>query len=175
MNKVLLIGRITKDPEIRYTQSGMSNLRFTVAVDRIGSRDVNGNKQTDFIGCVAFGQQADFISRFIKKGYLLSVEGRIQTGSYQGQDNQMRYTTDVIVERVENLQPRDPNAPQYQPNQGYGQQVPSYQQPSNTYQGYNNPSYGGGYQTPTPQPSPQPEPEAPQGFNMDVADDDLPF
>ena len=54
MNKVLLIGRITKDPEIRYTQSGMSNLRFTVAVDRIGSRDVNGNKQTDFIGCVAF-------------------------------------------------------------------------------------------------------------------------
>lgn len=158
MNKVLLIGRITKDPEIRYTQSGMSNLRFTVAVDRIGSRDVNGNKQTDFIGCVAFGQQAYFISRFIKKGYLLSVEGRIQTGSYQGQDNQMRYTTDVIVERVENLQPRDPNAPQYQPNQGY-----------------NNPSYGGGYQAPTPQPSPQPEPEAPQGFNMDVADDDLPF
>lgn len=174
MNKVILTGRITKDPEIRFTQSGMSNLRFTVAVDRIGSRDANGNKQADFISCVAFGQQADFISRFIKKGYMLSVEGRIQTGSYQGQDNQIRYTTDVIVERVENLQPRDPNA-QYQPNQGYAQQPqnPGYQQPNNMYQGYNNPSYGGGYQAPQ-QPS-QPETEAPQSFDIDVADDDLPF
>ncbi|MDE6047104.1 MAG: single-stranded DNA-binding protein [Anaeroplasmataceae bacterium] len=168
MNKVMLIGRITKDPEIRYTQSGMSNLRFTVAIDRVGSRDANGNRQADFINCVAFGQQADFISRFIRKGYLLSVEGRIQTGSYQGQDNQTRYTTDVIVERVENLTPRDPNAQptSYQPNQGY-------QQPNNNYQGYNTPNYGGTYNAGTP--TSQPEPEAPQSFNMDVADDDLPF
>lgn len=175
MNKVLLIGRITKDPEIRYTQSGMSNLRFTVAVDRVGSRDANGNRQTDFIGCVAFGQQADFISRFIRKGYLLSVEGRIQTGSYQGQDNQVRYTTDVIVERVENLQPRDPNAQpaSYQPNQGYQQPAQNYQQPNNNYQGYNNPSYGSAYNAGTP--ASQPEPGAPQSFNVDVADDDLPF
>ncbi len=174
MNKVLLIGRITKDPEIRYTQSGMSNLRFTLAVNRVGARDVNGNSQADFISCVAFGQQADFMSRFIKKGYQLSIEGRIQTGSYQGQDNQMRYTTDVIVERVENLQPRDPNAQgtAYQPNQNYQQPAQNYQQQNNSYPGYNNPSYGGSYQA--PQPS-QPEPEAPQSFNVDVADDDLPF
>lgn len=173
MNKVLLTGRITKDPEIRYTQSGMSNLRFTVAVDRIGGRDANGNRQTDFIGCVAFGQQADFISRYIHKGYMLAVEGRIQTGSYQGQDNQMHYTTDVVVERIENLQPRDPNAqPTYPANQGYQQPAQNYQQ-QNNYQGYNNPSYGGGYNAGTP--TSQPETEAPQSFNVDVADDDLPF
>ncbi|MDE7095120.1 MAG: single-stranded DNA-binding protein [Anaeroplasmataceae bacterium] len=175
MNKVMLIGRITKDPEIRYTASGMPNLSFQVAVNRIGTRDANGNRQSqaDFISCVAFGQQADFMSRYIRKGYLLSIEGRIQTGSYQGQDNQMRYTTDVIVERVENLQPRDPNAPAYQPNQGYQQPVQNYQQNNNNYQGYNNPSYGSAYNAGTP--ASQPEPEAPQSFNMDVADDDLPF
>lgn len=165
MNKVMLIGRITRDPEIRYTQSGMSNLRFSIAIDRIGTRDANGNKQTDFINCVAFGQQADFISRFVRKGYLLSVEGRIQTGSYQGQDNQTRYTTDVIVERVENLTPRDSNQSNQQPTQ-------NYQQPTNNYQGYNNPNYGGGFNQPAPQAT---APEAPQSFDMNVADDDLPF
>ncbi len=171
MNKVMLIGRITRDPEIRYTQSGMSNLRFSIAIDRIGSRDANGNKQTDFINCVAFGQQADFISRFVRKGYLLSVEGRIQTGSYQGQDNQTRYTTDVIVERVENLTPRD-SSQSSQTNQNYQQPANNYQQPNNNYQGYNNPNYGGGFTQPAPQAT---EPEAPLSFDMNVADDDLPF
>lgn len=170
MNKVVLTGRITKDPEVRYTQTGMSNLRFTVAVDRPMSRDVNGNRQADFISCVAFGQQADFMSRYIKKGYMIALEGRIQTGSYQGQDNQIHYTTDVVVERVENMQPRDPNAPA----QGY--QQPMAQQPyqQNPYQGYNNPTYGA-----QPQPSYQQQPaapqQAPQTYNVDVADDDLPF
>ncbi len=169
MNKVFLTGRITRDPEVRYTQNGMSNLRFSIAVDRAVARDASGNRQADFITCVAFGQQADFISRFIKKGFMLAIEGRIQTGSYQGQDNQMRYTTDVVVERVENLQPRDPNAqPQnfQQPNM-----QPQYQQ--NTYQGYNNPTYGNAPQQ--PQYQQQVQSETPQAFNVDVADDDLPF
>lgn len=170
MNKVLLTGRITKDPEIRYTQSGMSNLRFSLAVDRT-TKDANGNRQADFINCVAFGQQADFISRYIKKGYMLAVEGRIQTGSYQGQDNQVRYTTDVIVDRVENMQPRDPNAT---PATGYQAPQPQTQpQYQNPYQGYNNPSYGSApaqnYQKPATKV------EAPQTFNVDIADDDLPF
>ena len=175
MNKVLLIGRITKDPEIRYTQSGIPSVNFTIAVDR-GMRDANGNRQADFINCVAWRGQADFISRFIKKGYLMSVEGRIQTRNYQGQDGQMRYVTEVVLDTVENLQPRDPNAQNtsYQPNQNYQQPAQNYQQNNNSYQGYNNPSYGGGYQAPSQQPS-QPEPEAPQSFNVDVADDDLPF
>ena len=174
MNKVLLIGRITKDPEIRYTQNGIPSVSFTIAVDR-GMRDANGNRQADFINCVAWRGQADFISRFIKKGFLMSVEGRIQTRNYQGQDGQMRYVTEVVLDTVENLQPRDPNAQNtsYQPNQAYQQPTQNYQS-NNSFQGYNNPSYGGGYQAPAPQPS-QPEPEAPHRFNVDIADDDLPF
>lgn len=165
MNKVILIGRITKDPEIRYTQTGIPNVNFTLAVDR-GMRDANGNRQADFISCVAWRGQADFIARFIKKGFLMCVEGKIQTRNYQGQDGQTRYVTEVVLDQVENLQPRDPNAApnnyQPQPNPGYPQQ--------NNYQGYNNPSYG------APQNiAPQSEPEAPQSFNVDVADDDLPF
>lgn len=173
MNKVLLVGRITKDPEIRYTQSGIPSVSFTLAVDR-GMRDANGNRQADFISCVAWRGQADFISRFVKKGFLLSVEGRIQTRNYQAQDGQTRYVTEVVLDSVENLQPRDPNAQQgaYQQN-GYQQPAQNYQQ--NNYQGYNNPSYGGNSYSQGSAPTSQPEPEAPESFNLDVADDDLPF
>lgn len=165
MNKVLLIGRITKDPEVRYTQTGVPTVSFSLAVDR-GIRDANGNRQADFINCVAWRGQADFIARFIKKGYLMSIEGRLQSRNYQGQDGQTRYVTEVILDAVENLQPRDPNqAPSnYQPNAGY--QQPQYQQ--NNYQGYNNPTYGAPNQAPVQE-------EAPESFNVDVADDDLPF
>ena len=161
MNKVLLVGRITKDPEIRYLQNGTPQVLFTLAVDR-GVRDVNGNRQADFISCVAWRGQADFISRYIRKGYLMSVEGRIQTRNYQGQDGQMRYVTEVVLDSVENLQPRQDDV------QG-GYQQPVQPQPQQTYQGYNNPSYGTPYQQSAPQQS------APQSFNVDVADDDLPF
>lgn len=170
MNKVLLIGRITKDPEIRYTQSGIPTVLFTLAVDR-GMRDANGNRQADFISCVAWRGQADFISRFIKKGYLMSVEGRIQTRNYQGNDGQTRYVTEVVLDSVENLQPRDNNqaAGAYSSNQvnHQPQYQQSYQQPQqNNYQGYNNPSYGQSYQQSNVE-------DVPQSF--DVADDDLPF
>ena len=112
MNKVILTGRITKDPELRYTQSGMATLAFTVAVDR-QVRATDGTRQADFINCVAWGQQADFMSRYVHKGNMLAVAGRIQTRNYQGQDGQTRYVTEVVVESVENMTPRDPNmAPQ---------------------------------------------------------------
>ena len=157
MNKVIITGRITKDPELKYTQNGLPNLRFTIACDRV-QRDASGNRQADFINCVAFSQQADFISRFIKKGYMMLVEGRIQTGQFQGQDGQVRYTTDIIVERVENLQPRDNNQTQ-----------PSQQPQQNPYQGYNNPSYG------APQQNNYASNDAPQSFDVNVDDNDLPF
>ena len=161
MNKVLLVGRITKDPEIRYSQNGsIPQVQFTLAVDR-GTRDVNGNRQADFISCVAWRGQADFISRYIRKGYLMSVEGRIQTRNYQGQDGQMRYVTEVVLDAVENLQPRQDDV------QGSYQQ-PVQPQSQQTYQGYNNPTYGAPYQS-------APQQSAPQSFNVDVADDDLPF
>lgn len=165
MNKVLLTGRITKDPELRYTSTGIASVSFTLAVDRAGQRDANGNRQADFINCVAWRGQADFLGRFIKKGYMLAIEGRVQTRNYQGQDGQMRYVTEILVDSLENLQPRDPNA---QPTQSY-QQQPAYQ-PNNGYQGYNNPSYGAPQQAPYQQPV-----EAQSSYNVEVADDDLPF
>ena len=169
MNKVILTGRITKDPEVRYTQQGVSVVSFTIAVNR-QYRDANGNNQADFINCTAWRSTADFITRYIKKGYMLLVEGSIQTRSYQGQDGQTRYVTEVVCESVENLQPRDSQSVGYQGGYQAPQQQPQYQQPS--YQSFNNPSYGAAKQQSYQQPSYQ----APTGFNVDVAnDDDLPF
>ncbi len=104
MNKVILIGRLTRDPEVRYSQgeSALAIARFTLAVDRRGRRDANGGDQTaDFISCVAFGRQAEFIERYVQKGTKLVAEGRIQTGSYTNKDGQKVYTTDVVVENCE--------------------------------------------------------------------------
>ena len=166
MNKVFLIGRITKDPEARFSQNGTNSyVMFTVAVDR-GTKDANGTRQADFINCVAWNQPADFISRFVRKGYLLSVVGRIQNRSYQGQDGQMRYVTEVIVESVENLQPKDPNQPQ-QPQQ--------YQAPQQQYQGYQNPTYGAQQSAPSYASQDTKVEEAPKSFDIDLDDGDLPF
>lgn len=183
MNKVCLTGRITKDPEIRYTQqNGTAQVSFSIAVDR-QMRDANGNRQADFINCVAWRNQAEFISKYVKKGQMLAVDGRIQTRNYQGQDGKTHYVTEILVESVENLSPRDPNqtpatnygAGQQSNNfQGYGQssgyqQANNYQQPNQfqNYKGYNNPT--------SSQVSPAKPQEAPKSFGVDVADDDLPF
>jgi len=105
MNRVELVGRLTRDPEARTSSSGMTITRFTIAVDRPvrqGNDQSNGqNSQADFIGCVAFGRQAETIAKYMAKGRQMAVEGRIQTGSYDGQDGQRHYTTDVVVERAE--------------------------------------------------------------------------
>lgn len=100
MNKVILVGRLTKDPEVRYTNNGDPIARFTVAVDRRGKKE--GNEQNaDFPNCVAFGKTADLIEKYFGKGRRIGLEGRIQTGSYTNKEGQKVYTTDVIVESVE--------------------------------------------------------------------------
>ena len=105
MNKVILMGRLTRDAEIRYSQgdNSMAIARFSLAVDRRGRRDSNNNDEqtADFINCVAFGRTADFLERFGRKGTKFVVEGRIQTGSYTNKDGQRVYTTDVVVENLE--------------------------------------------------------------------------
>lgn len=100
MNKVILMGRLTRDPDIRTSQgeNSTSIARFTMAVDR---RFKNGDQSADFISCVAFGKTAEFFERYIKQGTKVCVEGRIQTGSYTNKDGQKVYTTDVVVENVE--------------------------------------------------------------------------
>ena len=99
MNKVILMGRLTRDAEIRYSQgeSATAIARFSLAVDRRFRRD-GDDQNTDFINCVAFGRTAEFLERFGRKGTKFVLEGRIQTGSYTNKDGQRIYTTDVIVD-----------------------------------------------------------------------------
>ena len=102
MNKVILIGRLTRDPEIRYSQSGdgqMAVARYTLAVDRRFNR--NDNQAADFISCVAFGKSAEFAEKYLKQGTKIAITGRIQTGSYTNKDGNKVYTTDVVVEEQE--------------------------------------------------------------------------
>lgn len=96
MNSVSLVGRLTRDPEIKTTNSGSSYARFSIAVDRRGK-----DAGTDFINIVAFGKTSEFIERYFRKGQRIGINGRIQTGSYEGKDGKKVYTFDVIAENVE--------------------------------------------------------------------------
>lgn len=97
MNKVILIGRLARDPEMRTTMSGTNVTRFTLAVSR-PFQDQNGERGADFINCVAWRRQAENIAKYCAKGSQVAVEGRIQTGSYDAQDGTKRYTTDIICD-----------------------------------------------------------------------------
>lgn len=102
MNKVELVGRLTREPEVRYTQGENASAvaRFSVAVNR-RFKNNEGNYDADFINCVAFGKSAEFIEKYFKKGMAIGISGRIQTGSYTNKDNVKVYTTDVVVEEAE--------------------------------------------------------------------------
>ena len=104
MNKVILMGRLTRDPEIRYSQGEQSTAvaRYTLAVDRRFSRNNGTDQQSaDFIGCVAFGRAGEFAERYLRKGTKIAVTGRIQTGSYTNREGIKIYTTDIIAEDQE--------------------------------------------------------------------------
>ncbi len=106
MNKVILVGRLTRDPEVRYSagEGSMAIARYSLAVDRRGRRDNNagGDQPTaDFINIVAFGRDGEFAEKYLRKGMRILVEGHIQTGSYTNKEGQKVYTTDVVVERHE--------------------------------------------------------------------------
>ena len=103
VNRVVLVGRLTRDPELRKTQSGISYCRFTVACDRRKKSD-GEDPGADFIGCVAWRQSADFLGSYGRKGVLVAVDGSIQTGSYTDRDGRKVYTTDVICENVQILE-----------------------------------------------------------------------
>ena len=103
MNKVILMGRLTRDPEIKSSQGEKSTTiaRYTLAVDRRFRRNNDGEQSADFIGCVAFGKSAEFVEKYFRQGIKVVVTGRIQTGSYTNKDGQKVYTTDVVVEDQE--------------------------------------------------------------------------
>lgn len=114
LNKVILIGRLTRDPEVRYSQSNsgsdqMCIARYSLAVDRRGKRN-SEDQQADFINCVAFGKSGEFAEKYLKKGTKIAITGRLQTGSYTNKDGNKVYTTDVVVEEHEFCESKNANA-----------------------------------------------------------------
>lgn len=117
MNSVQLVGRLTRDPEMRYTDGGSTIARFSLAVDR---RYKSENEPTaDFPNCVAFGRTAEFIEKYFRKGMRMGCQGRIQTGSYTNNDGQKVYTTDVVVESCEFVESKASQQPE-ENNNGFG-------------------------------------------------------
>ena len=139
MNKVILMGRLTRDPEIRYTQgdNSMCIARYTLAVDRRFSRNAgNDGNNADFIPCVAFGKSGEFVEKYLKKGTKMAVTGRIQTGSYTNKDGVKVYTTEVVIEDQEFAESKNASSGgNFGGNGNYGG--------NNNYTGGNG-GYGGG-------------------------------
>ena len=133
MNNVTLMGRLTRDVELRYTQSQVAIGRFTVAINRRLTKEkrqqaeANNQPTADFISCVAFGKQAETIAQYVSKGMRVSLSGRLQTGSYQNKQGQTVYTTDVVVEQFDFIDSHN----QQNNNQGY---QPANQQATNNQQ-----------------------------------------
>lgn len=121
MNKVILMGRLTRDPEVRYSQGAepIAIARYTLAVDRRGRRD-NGEQTADFISCIAFRQKAEFAERYLQQGIKIAIVGHIQTGSYTNREGRKVYTTDVVIDEQEFAESKAHS----QQNNGY-QQEPS--------------------------------------------------
>ena len=132
MNKVILMGRLTRDPEVRYSQGEppLAIARYTLAVDRRFNRNNGGdNAQTaDFISCVAFGKSGEFAEKYLRKGTKIAVTGRIQTGSYTNREGQTVYTTEVVVEDQEFAESKNSNSGSdggYAGNTGSSRPAPS--------------------------------------------------
>ena len=160
MNKVILMGRLTRDPEVRYSagENALAIARYTLAVDRRFRRD--GEATADFISCVSFGRTAEFAEKYFRQGLKIIVSGRIQTGSYTNRDGQKVYTTEVVVEEQEFAEGKNSSqqGAGQQPPQNYGgqqnapqQSVPQQSQP----QGYGQ---QGGYNVPQ-QSAPKSQPQ----------------
>ncbi len=128
LNRVILMGRIVRDLELRSSQSGMSVLRFTMAVDRNYVKQ-GEERQSDFISCVAFGQQAEFINRYFGKGRMIAIEGNIRTGSYE-KDGVRHYTTEVYVDSVSFTGERATGDSSYSSNNTFKREAPTQQAPA---------------------------------------------
>lgn len=169
INKVVLVGRLTKDPEVRKTSSGISVANFTVAVSRkMNLKDNQSNQpNADFINCVAWRQPADFIGAYGRKGTMVGIEGKIQTRSYDAQDGRKVYVTEVLCDTVE-LERRDGQTQSANTYNGgyqssYQPQQTSYQQPSYQQQSYSQPSYNQTHDADV------------DDDGMDIMNNDLPF
>ena len=156
MNKVILVGNLTRDPEYRTTPSGASVCNFSIAVQRRFANQ-QGVREADFINCVAWRQQADFVHRFFTKGRRIGVVGSLQTRTYDAQDGSKRYVTEVVCDECEFVDSK----PQGDGNQSYGGQQGGY---GNQNYGGQQQSYGGqnyGYNAPAQRNNARPPPGQP--------------
>ncbi len=199
MNKVILMGRLTADPELRQTPNGIASCRFTVAVNRSFVDKNTGERQADFISCTAWRQTAEFVTRYFNKGSMIMVEGSIRTGSYQDKKypDITHYTTEVYVDNVEftgskkeggnnNFQPNGNNFNGgynngYNNNGGYNNgSNGSYNNGGYGNGGYNN-GYNGGFNQPQQPMAPQPQNNDSMSYGNSndfeeiISDGDVPF
>ncbi|AKS74188.1 single-stranded DNA-binding protein [Staphylococcus schleiferi] len=113
LNRVVLVGRLTKDPELRTTQSGVEVATFTLAVNR-NFKSKNGEQQADFINCIVFRKQAENVNNYLNKGSLAGVDGRLQSRSYENQEGRRVFVTEVVCDSVQFLEPKSNNQSQQQ-------------------------------------------------------------
>ncbi len=168
INRTVLVGRLTKDPELRYTPNGVAMCHFTLAVNRTFSNQ-SGEREADFINILVWRKQAENSANFLKKGSLAGIEGRIQTGSYEGQDGKRVYTTEVVADSVQFLEPRNSRS-----DSGNEAAAPSdgQQRPQNQQNSYNR--RDDGKHRPENDTRIDDEPFAGNG-PIEITDDDLPF
>lgn len=158
INRVVLVGRLTRDVEVRKTTNGLSVASFTVACDRRQRRDAQNQQSADFISCVAWRQTADFLGQYARKGALVGVEGRIQTRNYDGQDGRKVYVTEVLCDTVQLLESKSQSQ-----NRDYNNsQVSDYPiNDTNSFDTESNDPFGNS--------------DFDTGPSMDISSDDLPF
>ncbi|EAD1733370.1 single-stranded DNA-binding protein [Listeria monocytogenes] len=158
MNRVVLVGRLTKDPELRYTPAGVAVATFTLAVNRTFTNQ-QGEREADFIQCVVWRKPAENVANFLKKGSMAGVDGRIQTRNYEDSDGKRVFVTEVVAESVQFLEPR---------NHTEGATSNNYKNEAN----YSNNNETSSYRADTSQKS---DSFASEGKPIDINEDDLPF
>ena len=166
MNKVILIGRLARDPEMRTTPSGVATTSFTIAVQR-NYANAQGDREADFISCVAWRKQAENIAKYCSKGSQAAVEGRIQTRNYDAQDGTKRYVTEVIADNVSFLGGRSTSS------ESSSYAANNYNNVSNTNDSMSSNNFGGSNDIVTTNLSE--DPYANMGSDVALSDDDLPF
>lgn len=182
INNVVLVGRLTKDPDLRYTSSGSAVATFTLAVNR-NFTNANGNREADFINCVIWRKPAETMANYARKGTLLGVTGRIQTRNYENQQGQRVYVTEVVCENFQLLESRSASE-QRQTTEGsdstpsYNTGGGSFQQPqNNNFSGQNNFNQSSSQSSNNGMPDfdRDSDPFSGSGSTIDISDDDLPF
>src|SRR5690625_1896926 len=162
LNRVVIVGRLTRDPDLRYTPNGVAVANFTVAATRPFTNQ-QGNREADFINCVVWRKPAEYLANYMKKGNLIGVDGRLQSRSYEGQDGKTVYVTEVVADSVQFLEPKGSS-------QGGGQS-PAGSQSNQSY----NQNQGQNQNQNQNQDRKSDNPFKNDGEPIDISDDDLPF